>query len=112
MVFCKRKVNCAVGGSPWMIITRNMKNVNQEAFLANVACICWETVVSNFGYTNHVIRERSALFSVIIEKHASMREMRISDKNSPWITSELKSMMISRDRLKKASLYFLLTIYD
>ena len=50
-----------------------------------------------------MIREWSSVFSAIIEKHAPMREMRISDKNSPWITSELKSLMISRDRLKKAA---------
>ena len=43
------------------------------------------------------------MFSAIIGKHAPMREMRISDKNSPWITRELKSLMISRDRLKKAA---------
>ena len=50
-----------------------------------------------------MIREWSSIFSAIIEKHAPMREMRISDKNSPWITSELNSLMISRDRLKKAA---------
>ena len=80
-----------------------MKNFNQEAFLADVACICWETVVSNFGDTNDMIREWSSIFSAIIEMHAPMREMRISDKNSPWIKSELKSLMISRDRQKKAA---------
>ena len=103
MVFCKRKLNGAVGGGHRMIITRNMKNFNQEAFLADVACICRETVVNNFGDTNDMIREWSSVFSAIIEKHAPMREMRISDKNSPWITRELKSLMISRDRLKKAA---------
>ena len=80
-----------------------MKNFNQEAFLADVECICWKTVVSNFGDTNDMIREWSSIFSAIIEKHAPMREMRISDKNFPWITSELKSLMISRGRLKKAA---------
>ena len=103
MVLCKRKLNGAVGGGHRMIITRNMKNFNQEAFLADVACICWETVVNNFGDTNDMIREWSSVFSAIIEKLAPMRDMRISDKNSPWITRELKSLMISRDRLKKAA---------
>ena len=31
-----------------------------------------------------------------------MREMKALDKNSPWIAIELKFLMISRDRLKKA----------
>ena len=50
-----------------------------------------------------MIREWSSLFSTIVEKLAPMREMRVSDRNSPWITSELKSMMISRDKPKKAA---------
>ena len=37
MVFCKRKLNGEVSGGHRMIVTRNMKNFNQEAFLADVA---------------------------------------------------------------------------
>ena len=83
-----------------MIVTRNMKKFNEEAFVADVACICWKTVVNNFS-DNDMIREWSSLFSAIVEKHAPIRELRVSDRNSPWITSEPKSLMISRDRLKK-----------
>ena len=61
-VFCKRKLNGAVNGSHRMIVTRNTKNFNQEAFLADVACICRETVVSNFSDPNDTIREWSSLF--------------------------------------------------
>ena len=62
-----------------MIITRNMENFNQEAFLDDVACICWETVVRELSDIIDMIRERSSLFSATIEKHASIREMRVSD---------------------------------
>ena len=103
MVFCKRKLNDAVSESHTMISTRNIKNFNQEAFLADVAYICWDTVVSNCSNTNDMIREWSSLFLAIIEKHAPMRAVRVSDKKSPWITSELTSLMISRDRLEKAA---------
>ena len=85
-----------------MIVTRNVKNCNQETFLADIACICWERVASNFSDTS-MIREWSSLLSAIIQRHAPMREMRVSDKNSPWIAIELKFLMVSRDRLKKAS---------
>ena len=102
MVYCKRKLNGAVIGSHKMIVTRNMKKFNQEAFIADVACICWKTVVNNFSDTNDMIRECSSLFSAIVEKHAPMREMTASDRNSPWIMSRLKSLMIFKDRLKKS----------
>ena len=45
-----------------------------------------------------MIRECSSLLSAIVERHAAMREMRVSDKNSPWIASELKSLVIAGDR--------------
>ena len=86
-----------------MIVTRNMTNFNQELFVADVECICWETVVNNFSDTNDMIREWSSLFSAIVQKHAPMKEMKVSDRNSTWITSKLKSLMISRNRLKKAA---------
>ena len=41
--------------------------------------------------------------SKIMEKHAPKSEIRVSDRYSQWIMSELKSLMISRDRLKKAA---------
>ena len=86
-----------------MIVTRNMKKFNQEAFVADVAFISWETVLNNFSDTNDMIRECSSLFSAIVEKHAPMKDMRVSDWNSPWITNKLNSLMISKDRLKKAA---------
>ena len=104
MVFCKRKLNAAVGGSHKMIKTRNMKKFNHEAFIADVSRVCWENVVSKSSDINVIIREWSSVFSAIIEKHAPIREIRVSDKNSPWITNELKSLMKSRDRLKKAAI--------
>ena len=42
-----------------------------------------------------------SIYSAIIEKHAPMRKMRISDKNSPCVNNKLKSLMKSRDKLKK-----------
>ena len=77
---CKRKLNDAVSESHTMISTRNIKNFHQEAFLADVAYICWDTVVSNYSDTNDMIREWSSLFLAIIEKHAPMRAVRVSDK--------------------------------
>ena len=103
MVFCKRKLDAAVGGSHRMIYTRIMKSFNQEAFLADVAGICWEKVLSKSNDINVMNREWSSVFSAIIEKHAPLREMRVSDTNSPWITNELKSLMKSRDGLKKTA---------
>ena len=43
------------------------------------------------------------MLSLIIEKHAPMRERRVIDRYCPWMTSELKAMIRSRDKLKKSA---------
>ena len=43
------------------------------------------------------------LFSSIIERHALIKDIRVSDRNCPWVNADLKSFMKSRDRLKKAA---------
>ena len=104
-------INCNLsqecGRSPPDSNARHLLNLYQLFSLKQIikepTRVTLTTVVKNLSDANDMIREWSSLFSAIIEKHAPVREMRLSDRNSPWITSELKSLMISRDRLKKAA---------
>ena len=41
---------------------------------------------------------------LIIEKHAPMRQRRVSEKYCPWITSALKALARSRDKLQKSAM--------
>ena len=102
MVFCKRKINAGLGGHK-MVVTRNMKLFNESAFLADISSIDWELVVNKTDDVNVMVEKWSSLFSAVIEKHAPTREMRVSDRNSPWINTEIKLLMKSRDKLKKAA---------
>ena len=43
------------------------------------------------------------MLSLVTEKHAPMRQRRVSDRYCPWLTSELKATMRSRDKLKKSA---------
>ena len=45
-VFYKRKLKAVVDVGHKLIITRNMKKFNHEAFLADASCICLETIVN------------------------------------------------------------------
>ncbi|CAB4011631.1 Hypothetical predicted protein, partial [Paramuricea clavata] len=40
----------------------------------------------------------------VIEKHAPVRSFRVRNKPSPWLNSELKYLMINRDKLKKKAI--------
>ena len=43
------------------------------------------------------------MLSLIIEKHAAIAEMYVSEKFCPWIDKYLRNLMVARDRLKKAA---------
>ena len=45
----------------------------------------------------------SLLTSLIIEKHAPLIEMRVSEKYCPWIDKDLRDLMRTRDKLKKTA---------
>ena len=103
MVYCIRKFNGAVERDHKIIKTRKMKNFNQDAFLSDVSNICWEHIASKTDDVNYSVCEWTNLLSLTIEKHAPLRLIRVSEKCSPWINKELKTLMRTRDRLKKAA---------
>ena len=101
MVYCIRKCNGAVEKGHKMTKTRKMKHFNEEAFLADVAGICWEQMLLETDVINVLVNDWSNLFSIIIDKHAPLIEMRVSEKYCPWINKDLKNLMKRRDKLKK-----------
>ena len=45
----------------------------------------------------------SNLFSSVIEKHAPVQKMRVSDKFCPWVNADLRALIKSWDKLKLAA---------
>ena len=78
MVYCIRKFNGAVEKGHKMIKTRKMKNFNKEVFLADVSGICWEQMLTGTDDIDVLVNNWSDLFSLIIEKHAPITEMRVT----------------------------------
>ena len=98
-----RKLNASNSGGHKTIRTRNMKKFNEEAFLTDIAKVSWERVISVNDDSGSMVEAWSDLLSSIIEKLAPIRDIRVSDRTYPWANAELKAMMKSRDRLKKAT---------
>ena len=101
LIFCMRKLNVSNASGHKTIRTINMKKFNAEAFLADVAKVSWEGIASVTNEIDSMIETWSDLFSSIIEKHAPTRDIRVSDRNCPWVNADLKALMKSRDCLKK-----------
>ena len=52
---------------------------------------------------NLLVNYWSEMFSLIIEKHAPLSEMRVSEKYCPWIDKDLRDLMRTRDKIKKSA---------
>ena len=62
-----------------MVQTRSMKNFDKDAFLNDVAVICWEHSLNETDDVDILVAHWSSLFSSIIEKHAPM-SIRVSER--------------------------------
>ena len=52
---------------------------------------------------NELVNHWTNTFSLIVDKHAPLCEMRVSEKYCPWIDRNLKDLMRTRDKLKKSA---------
>ena len=68
MVYCIRKLNGAAEKSHEMI---------KRAFLEDASGMCWDQKFTGTDDTDSLVNKWSNLFSLILEKHAPMAEMRV-----------------------------------
>ena len=101
MVYCIRKLNGSFKKDHKTIKTRNMKNFSERAFLQDVATIDWHDVLGTSEDVNKLVERFSTVFSFMVEKHAPLRQIRVSEKYCPWINADLKRLIRTRDRLKR-----------
>ena len=85
------------------ITTRKMKNFSQERFLSDLCQVDWGQIVESSRDVNKVMKNWSTLLSIIIEKYAPMKTMKVSDRSIPWLTTEFKKLARTRDKLKAAA---------
>ena len=101
MVYCIRKLRGASRRQHKNISTRQLKNFNSADFRNDLLSIYWNGIVNNSDDVNLVVEQWTSSFSLILEKHAPLRERRVSEKFCPWLTKNLKLMSAARDKLKK-----------
>ena len=103
MVFCIRKFEGGVIKDHKTIKTRRMKNFNEQMLLNDVVSINWLRALGQTDDINILVSNWFNLFSSIIEKHALVHKMRVSDKYCPWVNADLRALIKSRDKLKLAA---------
>ena len=69
----------------------------------DVSAKCLKPIVSPSDEINLLVQSWSNLFSCIIEKHAPLKTIHVSDKHYTWISNDFKGLIGSRDKLNRAA---------
>ena len=101
MVYCVRKFRGASRRQHKNISTRQFKNFNSADFINDLLSIDWNSIVNNNDDVNLIVEQWTSSFSLILEKHAPLRERCVSEKFCPWLTKDLKIMSAAKDKLTK-----------
>lgn len=62
--------------------------------------IPWNAI-GNCNTPDEMIEAWYNMFISVANKHAPIRSKRVRNKRSPWLTSELRKLIINRDKLKR-----------
>ena len=104
LVYCIRKFNGEVTKDHKVIKTRKMNKFEEGQFVTDVASVCWESVVAQTDDVDVLVKNWSALLSMIIDKYAPRVQMRVSEKYCPWANQDLKALIRPMDRMNMAAL--------
>ena len=95
MVYCVRKFRGASRRQHKNIPTRQLKNFNSTDFINDILSIDWNGIVSNNDDVNLIVEQWTSSFLLILEKHAPLREKRVTEKFCFWLTTDLKLMSVA-----------------
>ena len=103
LVYVTRKFRGSIKANHKVITSRQMKKFNKDLFISDLAETDWSAIVYNSHRLDNAVRLWSSRLSSIIEKHAPLRERRVTERFSPWITPDLKQLFRTRDKMKVAA---------
>ena len=83
LIYSLRKYQGGIKHNHKHIHTRQLKNFNKEAFLADLAAVNWSSILVCSKELNEIIDEFMKTVSFVLEKHAPSIERRVSERYSP-----------------------------
>ena len=101
LVYCIRKFRGSSKKQHKNISTRSLKDFNKTEFLNDLLSVDWKGIVSNTHDINTIVEQWFRLFSLIQEKHAPIRNNRVSETFSPWLIKDFHTLSATRDRIRK-----------
>ena len=94
---------CIPKGKPKIVEVRQFRNFDPGSFRADLCLVPW-LLVKLEDNPDSAWEIWSRLFLEICDSHAPKRKRKIRNNFAPWLTPELKRLMIERDKLKRAAI--------
>ena len=95
MIFAIRK-HCIPKSREKVKHIRNFKNFNANDFLTDLSQMPWENIAQHDN-SNVCWQVWKSLYLQVLDRHAPLRRMRTRGNSLPWISSDIKGIMRSRD---------------
>ena len=77
-----------------------MKNFDNDLFPQDLASYDWLSVANSADSVDEAVNKWSELVSLVTDKHAPIREQRVTERFCHWITPSLKKLFKTRDKHK------------
>ena len=103
LIFAIRKIS-VIKKQENIVEMRNMKNFNEEKFVAELLKQHWEQVYFFSEDPNDMWEIWKKIFVEVLDKHAPLQCKKIRSKKVPWITSDIKKLINTRDKLKRKAI--------
>ena len=103
LIFAIRKIS-VIKKQENIVEMRNMKNFNEEKFVAELLKQHWEQVYFFAEDPNDMWEIWKIIFVEVLDKHAPLQCKKIRSKKVPWITSDIKKLINTRDKLKRKAI--------
>ena len=103
LVYTVRKFAIPSKNTHKYVTTRSFKDFNANAFRDEIKFMDWNSV-ENCYTPDDMIEKWYNMFINVANKHAPIRTRRVRSKKSPWLTTELRSSIINRDKFKKQAM--------
>ena len=81
-----------------------MKKIDAQKFVDDLSQQHWENVYFLAETPNAKWEIWKKLFLEVLDKHAPLQHKKIRTRRIPWITSSIKELMNTRDKLKRKAI--------
>ena len=84
---------------PTVVMRRSFKNFKNDLFLKELNSIDWNSIF-NVGTIDEKLELFNSLLTELFDKHAPFRPIKLKHLPAPWLTQEIRALMLKRNRAK------------